>query len=136
MWLRIYTFLTAKTAYAAQETRRRAVKGKAKGGMQSRTEGGEKELNREQTGVQGGEKKVGGGAETTHGLKKLAWGLMMKTWVLKEHILGLKEPIHFLRKPLYFLKAALDTLPEPIHFSPKKPRGFTPKRGATGRRGG
>ena len=44
---------TAKTAYAAQETRRRAVKGKAKGGMQSRTEGGEKELNREQTGVQG-----------------------------------------------------------------------------------
>lgn len=75
---------------------------------------------------------MGGGAETTHGLKKVAWGLMMKTWGLKEHILGLKEPIHFLRKTLDFLKAALDTLPEPIHFPPKKPRGFTPKRGGHG----
>ena len=60
---------------------------------------------------------------------------MMKTWGLKEHILGLKEPILFLRKTLYFLKTALDTLPEPIHFPPKKPRGFTPKRGLRGGEG-
>ena len=78
---------------------------------------------------------MGGGEKTTHGLKKVAWGLMMKTSGLKEHILGLKEPIHFLRKPLYFMKAALDTLPEPIHFPPKKPRGFTPKRGLRGGEG-
>lgn len=75
---------------------------------------------------------MGGGAETTHGLKKVAWGLMMKTWGLKEHILGLKEPIHFLRKTLYFLKAALDTLPEPIHFSPKKAPWLHPKTGGYG----
>lgn len=76
---------------------------------------------------------MGGGAETTHGLKKLAWGLMMKTWGLKEQILGLKEPIHFLRKTLYFLKAALDVLPELIHFPQKSPVA-SPQNG--GLRGG
>lgn len=75
---------------------------------------------------------MGGGEETTHGLKKVAWGLMMKTWGLKEHILGLKEPIHFLRKTLYFLKAALDTLPEPIHFPPQKAPWLHPKTGGYG----